>query len=286
MTSTTAVAEQEARPEHPLRDGPDRTALLDALRTEVRKARPFPVAERTLTLIAQAALGASDRAPYRRVIDRLGAPRFHEAAEGESPVRSPLADLIGESCAAAIPPCSSHRSPSPSRPPSPRRGIRPWPRARRRCARRPPASSGRRRSGPSRWPSNPPSRGGRWPSRPPGASRACASACAGSRQRTDRPGGQGRAAPGRAGRALGRPARRLRRRGGHGGAPSPPLARRRCGGHRRDGTAGGVRERPRDAGPDAPFHCGRRIDPALAGPAPRRPRIPAPPPGLRPCPTT
>lgn len=96
MTSTTAVAEQEARPEHPLRDGPDRTALLDALRTEVRRARPFPVAERTLTLIAQAALEPQPEPPGYRVIDRLGAPRFHEAAEGESPRPFTLADLIGE----------------------------------------------------------------------------------------------------------------------------------------------------------------------------------------------
>jgi endonuclease YncB( thermonuclease family) len=96
MTSTTAVAEQEARPAYPLRDGPDRAALRDALRLEVARARPFPVAERTLTLIAQAALEPQPEPPGYRVIDRHGAPRFHEAVEGGQPRPFTLADLMDE----------------------------------------------------------------------------------------------------------------------------------------------------------------------------------------------
>jgi len=96
MTSTTLVAEQGARPGHPQHDGPDRTALLDALRAEIRRVRPFPVAERTLTLIAQAALEPQAEAPFYRVIDRNGAPRLHGGAGGEPGRPFTIADLLGE----------------------------------------------------------------------------------------------------------------------------------------------------------------------------------------------
>ncbi|MBE7249022.1 MAG: nuclease [Actinomycetospora chiangmaiensis] len=96
MTSSTEVAEQEARPEHPQLDGPDRTALLAALRTEIEKARPFPVAERTVTLIAQAALEPQDAPPGYRVIDRHGAPRLHAAPEGGEGRPFTISDLLAE----------------------------------------------------------------------------------------------------------------------------------------------------------------------------------------------
>ncbi|GJD34488.1 thermonuclease family protein [Methylobacterium aerolatum] len=96
MTSSTGVAEQEARPAHPQLESPDRAALLATLRTEIAKARPYPVAERTLTLIAQAALEPQAAPPGYRVIDRDGAPRRHAAAEGEEARPFTLADLLDE----------------------------------------------------------------------------------------------------------------------------------------------------------------------------------------------
>jgi endonuclease YncB( thermonuclease family) len=96
MTASTAVADQESGIAHPALDAPERAALLDTLRSEIAKARPHPVAERTLLLILQAAVAPSVEAPGYRVLDRHGAPRMHPAAEGEAAKPFSLADLIAE----------------------------------------------------------------------------------------------------------------------------------------------------------------------------------------------
>ncbi len=96
MTASTAVADQESGIAHPALDAPERAALLDTLRGEIAKARPHPVAERTLLLILQAAVAPSAEAPGYRVLDRHGAPRVHPAAEGETAKPFTLADLIAE----------------------------------------------------------------------------------------------------------------------------------------------------------------------------------------------
>lgn len=96
MTSSTAVAEQEGGTAHPQLDAPDRTALLDTLRAEIAKARPHPVAERTLLLILQAAVEPQAGEPGYRILDRHGAPRLHGAGEGAEGRPFTLADLIDE----------------------------------------------------------------------------------------------------------------------------------------------------------------------------------------------
>jgi hypothetical protein len=96
MTSSPAAAEQEALPVHPQLDGADRAALREALLAEIRKARPYPVAERTLTLIAQASLEPQPEPPGYRVVDRHGAPRRHGAEEGGEGRAFTLADLLAE----------------------------------------------------------------------------------------------------------------------------------------------------------------------------------------------
>lgn len=96
MTSSTAAAEQESAATHPALDAPDRAALLDMLRGEIRKARPHPVAERTLLLILQAAVEPQAAEPGYQVLDRHGLPRLHMAGEGTEPRPFTLADLIEE----------------------------------------------------------------------------------------------------------------------------------------------------------------------------------------------
>lgn len=96
MTSSTIEADQEKAEAHPRLDAPDRAALRETLRNEILKARPHPVAERTLLLILQAAVEPQTAPPSYRVLDRHGAPRLHEAEEGASPRPFTLADLIAE----------------------------------------------------------------------------------------------------------------------------------------------------------------------------------------------
>lgn len=96
MTASTAAAELESGASHPELDAPDRAALLDTLRSEVRRARPHPVAERTLLLILQAAVEPQAAEPGYRILDRQGLPRLHGAGEGAEPRPFTLADLIDE----------------------------------------------------------------------------------------------------------------------------------------------------------------------------------------------
>ena len=96
MTASTVAADQEKAAAHPRLDAPERAALRETVLAEIRKARPHPVAERTLLLILQGALEPQAVAPGYRVLDRHGAPRLHEAEEGSAPRPFTLADLIAE----------------------------------------------------------------------------------------------------------------------------------------------------------------------------------------------
>lgn len=96
MTASTVAADQEKAAAHPRLDAPERAALREVVLAEIRKARPHPVAERTLLLILQAALEPREGAPGYRVLDRHGAPRVHAAGEGAEPRPFTLADLIAE----------------------------------------------------------------------------------------------------------------------------------------------------------------------------------------------
>ncbi len=55
MTSSMVVGKQAAEPARPALDGPGRLALREAIRAEIARARPRPVAVRTLELLAEAA---------------------------------------------------------------------------------------------------------------------------------------------------------------------------------------------------------------------------------------
>ncbi|MHC2104047.1 thermonuclease family protein [Methylobacterium sp. CM6246] len=90
MTSSTVVAEQESRPARPALDDPERAALREAIQAAIARARPRPVAVRTLGLMAEAAIVRGD-AGYR-VLDRHGVVRTRPGT-GE-PLT--LADFVAE----------------------------------------------------------------------------------------------------------------------------------------------------------------------------------------------
>lgn len=96
MTASTVAEDQDKAAAHPRLDAPERAALRETVLAEIRKARPHPVAERTLLLILQGTLEPQAVAPGYRVLDRHGAPRLHEAEEGAAPRPFTLADLIAE----------------------------------------------------------------------------------------------------------------------------------------------------------------------------------------------
>ena len=89
---------REARAARPFLDGAERAALRDALRSEIERRRPKPVALRTLELLAAAAVEPAEEAPGYRVIDRRGLPRRHpdEAEGGRAGSPLTLADLVDE----------------------------------------------------------------------------------------------------------------------------------------------------------------------------------------------
>ena len=76
MTSSTVVAKQDSGPARPALDDPGRTALRAAIRAEIARARPRPVAVRTLELLAEAATAPEGAGPGIRVLDRHGAVRL------------------------------------------------------------------------------------------------------------------------------------------------------------------------------------------------------------------
>ena len=90
MTSSTAVTEQEAGPARPALDDPERAGLREALRTAIARARPRPVAVRTLELMAEAAI-VSGAYGYR-VLDRHGVVRTRPGTA--QPMT--LADFVSE----------------------------------------------------------------------------------------------------------------------------------------------------------------------------------------------
>ncbi|MGH1570515.1 nuclease [Methylobacterium sp. P31] len=92
MTSSTVVAEQESGPARPALDDPGRAALREVIRAEVARARPRPVAVRTLELLAEAAVMPDEAGSGLRVIDRHGLPRLR--AGTSEPMT--LADLVAE----------------------------------------------------------------------------------------------------------------------------------------------------------------------------------------------
>ncbi|GJE53230.1 hypothetical protein GOFOIKOB_6306 [Methylobacterium tardum] len=92
MTSSTVVAKQEVGPARPALDDPGRTALRAAIRAEIARARPRPVAVRTLELLAEAATVPDAAGNGLRVLDRHGAVRLR----GDTSEPMTLADLVAE----------------------------------------------------------------------------------------------------------------------------------------------------------------------------------------------
>lgn len=90
MTSSTVAAEQESGPVRPALDDPERAGLRVAIRSEIARARPRPVAVRTLELLAEAALVPGEAGC--RVLDRNGVPRTRPGTS--EPMT--LADFVAE----------------------------------------------------------------------------------------------------------------------------------------------------------------------------------------------
>ncbi|WP_247635254.1 hypothetical protein [Methylobacterium sp. 37f] len=74
---------------------PDRAALRAGIADEIARQGVHPVAERTLALLAEAALVATPAPPGYRVIDRTGAPRHITDPDG-NPVPMDVAALFAE----------------------------------------------------------------------------------------------------------------------------------------------------------------------------------------------
>ena len=94
--TATALDDRAVASARPALDGPGRAALRDRIRAELARARPRPVAVRTLELLAEAAVDPCAGEPGYRILDRHGAPRLHERAGGDGPVPMTLADLVAE----------------------------------------------------------------------------------------------------------------------------------------------------------------------------------------------
>jgi endonuclease YncB( thermonuclease family) len=92
MTSSTVVAKQDEEPARPALDDPGRAALRAAIRAEIVRARPRPVAVRTLELLAEAATAPEAAGTGIRVLDRHGAVR----RRGDTAEPMTLPDLIAE----------------------------------------------------------------------------------------------------------------------------------------------------------------------------------------------
>lgn len=97
MTASTAVLDRDAaQPARSALDGPDRVPLRETIRAAVVRARPRPVAQRTLELLAEAALEPTVDGPGYRIVDRHGAPRERAGAPDAPPEPMTVADLVAE----------------------------------------------------------------------------------------------------------------------------------------------------------------------------------------------
>lgn len=98
--SEAAPAEngEGARTARPFLDGSERARLREAVRAEIERHRPKPVALRTLELLAAAALEPAEGEPGYRVVDRHGLPRRHpdDAPDGRAGRPLTLAELADE----------------------------------------------------------------------------------------------------------------------------------------------------------------------------------------------
>ncbi|MCJ2096719.1 nuclease [Methylobacterium sp. J-072] len=102
MTSSTVAAEQEAAPARPALDDPERAALREAIRAAVARARPRPVAVRTLELMAEAAIVPG--AYGYRVLDRHGVPRLRPGTSEPMTLADFVAELQARHPALFLPP--------------------------------------------------------------------------------------------------------------------------------------------------------------------------------------
>ena len=105
---------------------PDQEALRARVTEEVGRQGVYPVAQRTLALLAEAALVPTPGEPGYRVVDRAGSPRFVTGAEG-GPVPMDLAALFAELRArhpALFLPPPPEPEPVPEPPPEPTEDFR------------------------------------------------------------------------------------------------------------------------------------------------------------------
>jgi len=104
MTSSTVLGKQEVEPDRPALDSPGRLALRAAIRAEVARARPRPVAVRTLELLAEAACAADPDGSGLRVLDRQGNLRLRDGTSEPMTVADLVADLRVRHPALFLPP--------------------------------------------------------------------------------------------------------------------------------------------------------------------------------------
>ncbi|AWV15880.1 nuclease [Methylobacterium sp. XJLW] len=104
MTSSMVVGKQAAEPARPALDGPGRLALREAIRAEIARARPRPVAVRTLELLAEAACTPDEAGTGLRVLDRHGAVRLRDDTSEPMTLVDLVADLRARHPALFLPP--------------------------------------------------------------------------------------------------------------------------------------------------------------------------------------
>ncbi|MBY0256520.1 hypothetical protein [Methylobacterium sp.] len=84
-----------------------RDALRARIAEEIARQNVYPVAERTLSLLAEACLAPLTEAPFYRVVDRAGAPRLLTEADGRTvpmPIEALFAELRDRHPALFLPP--------------------------------------------------------------------------------------------------------------------------------------------------------------------------------------
>ncbi|SDN34941.1 hypothetical protein SAMN05216360_107275 [Methylobacterium phyllostachyos] len=104
MTSSTVLGKQEVEPDRPALDDPGRLALRAAIRAEIVRARPRPVAVRTLELLAEAACAPDSDGAGPRVLDRQGNLRLRDGTSEPMTLADLVADLHARHPALFLPP--------------------------------------------------------------------------------------------------------------------------------------------------------------------------------------